>query len=67
MSKTGDAALTMLALVSDRTTGGNPMADYTSGDLNPVDRLVRLDDGDMHVVESGQPGAPAPKHAARKT
>jgi len=34
------------------------MAEHTSGD--PAgDRFVRLDDGDMHVVEDGKPGAPA--------
>jgi pimeloyl-ACP methyl ester carboxylesterase len=35
------------------------MAEYTSSDPSAVDRLVRVDDGDMHVVESGTPGAPA--------
>lgn len=35
------------------------MAEYRSGDPDVVDRFVRLDDGDMHVVEDGKPGAPA--------
>ena len=35
------------------------MAEHTSGDPIAVDRLVRLDDGDMHVVEDGKPDAPA--------
>jgi len=35
------------------------MAEHMSGDLDAHDRFVRLDDGDMHVVEDGKPGAPA--------
>jgi len=35
------------------------MAEHMSGDSDAEDRFVRLDDGDMHVVEDGKPGAPA--------
>ena len=35
------------------------MAEQMSGGLNAEDRFVRLDDGDMHVVQDGEPGAPA--------
>jgi len=35
------------------------MTEHTSGDPDADDRFVRLDDGDMHVVEDGKPGAPA--------
>ena len=35
------------------------MTEHMSGDLDAEDRFVRLDDGDMHVVEDGKPGAPA--------
>lgn len=35
------------------------MAENTSADSNPQGRFVRLNDGDMHVVEDGLPGAPA--------
>ena len=35
------------------------MAEHIPGDLDAEDRFVRLDDGDMHVVEDGRPGAPA--------
>jgi pimeloyl-ACP methyl ester carboxylesterase len=35
------------------------MAEHMSGDPDADDRFVRLDDGDMHVVEDGTPGAPA--------
>jgi pimeloyl-ACP methyl ester carboxylesterase len=35
------------------------MAAHTSGDRDADDRFVRLDGGDMHVAEDGQPGAPA--------
>jgi pimeloyl-ACP methyl ester carboxylesterase len=35
------------------------MAEHMPGDPDAGDRLVRLDDGDMHVVQDGQPGAPA--------
>ena len=34
------------------------MAEHMSGDRGAGDRFVRLDDGDMHVVEDGRPGAP---------
>lgn len=34
------------------------MAEHTSGDPDRDDRLVRLDDGDVHVVENGKLGAP---------
>jgi pimeloyl-ACP methyl ester carboxylesterase len=35
------------------------MTGHMSGDSDAEDRFVRLDDGDMHVVENGKPGAPA--------
>jgi len=35
------------------------MAEQMPGDPGAGDQLVRLDDGDMHVVEDGEPGAPA--------
>jgi pimeloyl-ACP methyl ester carboxylesterase len=35
------------------------MAEHTSGGPDAGGRFVRLDDGDMHVVEDGEPGAPA--------
>ena len=35
------------------------MAEHMSSDSDADDRFVRLDDGDMHVVEDGTPGAPA--------
>jgi pimeloyl-ACP methyl ester carboxylesterase len=35
------------------------MAEHMPGDPDAGDRLVRLDDGDMHVVQDGKPGAPA--------
>jgi pimeloyl-ACP methyl ester carboxylesterase len=35
------------------------MAEHTSEDPNAVDRLVRLNDGDMPVVDSGKPDGPA--------
>lgn len=34
------------------------MAEHMPGDPDADDRFVRLDDGDMHVVEDGRPGAP---------
>lgn len=34
------------------------MAPQTSGDTSVNERFVRLDDGDMYVVEDGPPGAP---------
>jgi pimeloyl-ACP methyl ester carboxylesterase len=35
------------------------MAEHMSGDPGADDRFVQLDDGDMHVVQDGEPGAPA--------
>ena len=35
------------------------MAEHMLGDPGVGDRLVRLDDGVMHVVEDGQADAPA--------
>jgi pimeloyl-ACP methyl ester carboxylesterase len=35
------------------------MAEHMPGDPDADDRFVRLDDGDMHVAEDGDPGAPA--------
>ncbi len=35
------------------------MAEHTPDGPDAGDRLVRLDDGDMHVAEDGRPGAPA--------
>lgn len=35
------------------------MTQHMPGDLGADDRFVRLDDGDLHVVEDGRPGAPA--------
>jgi len=35
------------------------MAEHMSGDPDAHDGFVRLDDGDMHVVQDGAPGAPA--------
>jgi pimeloyl-ACP methyl ester carboxylesterase len=35
------------------------MAEHMPGDPDAEDRFVRLDGGDMHVVEDGRPGAPA--------
>jgi pimeloyl-ACP methyl ester carboxylesterase len=40
-------------------TGDSTMAEHMPGDPDADDRLVRLDDGDMHVMENGKPGAPA--------
>jgi pimeloyl-ACP methyl ester carboxylesterase len=40
-------------------TGDSAMAEHTPGDPGADGRFVRLDDGDMHVVEDGEPGAPA--------
>jgi pimeloyl-ACP methyl ester carboxylesterase len=67
-SKTLDGALAMLALMSGRTaavetparmTGGSPMTTQMPGGPEAGDRFVRLDDGDVHVVQDGRPGAPA--------
>src|SRR5260370_692149 len=35
------------------------MAEHMPGDPDADGRFVRLDDGDMHVVEDGRPGGPA--------
>ena len=35
------------------------MPEQMPGDPDAGDRFVRLDDGDMHVVQDGEPGAPA--------
>jgi pimeloyl-ACP methyl ester carboxylesterase len=35
------------------------MTQHTPGDLGADDRFVRVDDGDIHVVEDGRPGTPA--------
>src|SRR5260370_30494129 len=35
------------------------MAERMPGDPDAGGRFVRLDDGDMHVVEDGRPGGPA--------
>jgi pimeloyl-ACP methyl ester carboxylesterase len=35
------------------------MANHTDDDRKPRERFVRLDDGEMHVVEDGRPSAPA--------
>jgi hypothetical protein len=34
------------------------MAERTPGDLDASDRIMRLDDGDMDVVQDGERGAP---------
>jgi pimeloyl-ACP methyl ester carboxylesterase len=39
-------------------TGDSAMAEDMPGDPGAGGRFVRLDDGDMHVVEDGRPGAP---------
>jgi pimeloyl-ACP methyl ester carboxylesterase len=39
--------------------GDSAVAPYISGDPDAHDGFVRLDDGDMHVVQDGMPGAPA--------
>ena len=35
------------------------MAEHMSGDPNAGGRFVQLDEGDIHVVQDGEPGAPA--------
>jgi pimeloyl-ACP methyl ester carboxylesterase len=35
------------------------MAEHTPGDLDASDQVIRLDDGDMHVVQDGDRGAAA--------
>jgi pimeloyl-ACP methyl ester carboxylesterase len=42
-----------------RMTGESAMAEHMPGDRDAGGRFVRLDDGDMHVVEDGKPGTPA--------
>jgi pimeloyl-ACP methyl ester carboxylesterase len=43
----------------NETAGGSSMAArQKSGDPNAVDRFVELDDGDLRVVEDGEPDAP---------
>jgi pimeloyl-ACP methyl ester carboxylesterase len=42
-----------------QTTGDSAMTERLSGDPDAGDRFVRLDEGEMHVVVDGQPGAPA--------
>src|SRR5260370_28507067 len=39
--------------------GDSEMEEHMPGDPGADGRFVRLDDGDMHVVEDGEPGAPA--------
>jgi pimeloyl-ACP methyl ester carboxylesterase len=34
------------------------MADHAISDSLAIERFIELDDGDMHIVESGNPGAP---------
>src|ERR1700722_15088865 len=43
--------------VSEATKGDRPMADTASHEPNTRDTFIRLDDGDMHIVEDGKPGA----------
>jgi pimeloyl-ACP methyl ester carboxylesterase len=38
--------------------GDSQMADNTSHEANTRDTFIRLDDGDMHIVEDGKPEAP---------
>src|SRR5579875_2373881 len=59
LSKTTDCVLPMLVVVSDGTAGESPMAEHVPGDPSVEGRFVRLDDGDMHVVEDGDREAPA--------
>jgi hypothetical protein len=33
--------------------------EHTPAGPEAGDRLIRVDDGDVHVVQDGQPGAPA--------
>jgi len=42
-----------------RMTGDSAMTEHMPGDPGAGGRFVRLDDGDMHVVEDGNPDAPA--------
>jgi pimeloyl-ACP methyl ester carboxylesterase len=45
--------------VIDRTTEASPTPEHIWRDPHPVVRLVRVDDGAVHVVENGNPDAPA--------
>ena len=49
----------MLDVMCDTTTETSVIAERTSCDPNAVERFVRVDDVDMHVVENGMPDAPA--------
>jgi pimeloyl-ACP methyl ester carboxylesterase len=49
----------MLAVVADITTGDGATAGPGSGGPEAADQFVRLDDGDIHVLQDGNPGAPA--------
>jgi hypothetical protein len=40
-------------------TGGSAVAEHVPGDPSSGDQFVRLDGGDMHLVQDGKPGAPA--------
>lgn len=55
MYKTASRAVVMLAVMSESL----PIAEHTSDDPNPGGRYVRLDDGDLTVVEHGPQGARA--------
>jgi pimeloyl-ACP methyl ester carboxylesterase len=48
-----------LQRLSDGMTGENVMAEHMPGDPDARDGFVWLDDGDIHVVRDGAPGAPA--------
>jgi pimeloyl-ACP methyl ester carboxylesterase len=48
----------MLDVMSDMTTETSLLAKDASGDPNSVERLVRVDDVDMQIVENGMPNAP---------
>jgi pimeloyl-ACP methyl ester carboxylesterase len=68
-SKTPGGALVMLTLkqrthsaaieTPRRMTGGSTMTEHIPGGPDAGDRDRGLDDGDMHVVQDGRPGAPA--------
>jgi pimeloyl-ACP methyl ester carboxylesterase len=59
LSKTSGDGLVMLAVTSEWTTGDSAMTQHTSRTADPHGRFVRIDDGDMHVVEDGKPDGPA--------
>src|SRR5260370_32530482 len=40
-------------------TGDSAMAEHIPGDPDAGSWFVRFDDGDMHLVQDGEPGAPA--------